>query len=240
MNKLLITVGLVAGLILLIPITSYILVYGRHLSDSQELWAHFGDFFGGVLNPIYALLALLALLYTISLQSAELRQATTEFRRSADSLQQQLDHYRDASRKEDLFKIIKNIDDDLEKIYETVVSPEGQIPVLKIGHVIHEGFRLRNSSDKSGSYEQFLNLASSSGSVVESVFMKLAVASGNLYKYLKKYQEIAGGESYISEYYRYKYFMLGQLLKDAGNIDKDIYEFYLSSVDIDVQQGHQK
>jgi uncharacterized membrane protein len=239
MNKLLIIVGTIAGVVLLIPIVSYISMYGYHLSDSQELWAQFGDFFGGLLNPIYALLAFLALLYTISLQSAELRQATTEFRRSADSMQQQLDHYKDAAKKEDLYKIIKDIDDDLEKIYETVVSPEGQQPVLNIGHVVHEGFRLRDSSEKSGSYQQFLAKASSSGSVVESVFLKLALASGNLYKYLIKYQELAGEENYVSEYYRYKYFMLGQLLKDAGNIDYEICEYYLSSVEIDVQQGHQ-
>ncbi|GAB6043725.1 hypothetical protein [Endothiovibrio diazotrophicus] len=240
MNKLLIIVGTIAGAVLLIPIVSYISMYGYHLSDSQELWAQFGDFFGGLLNPIYALLAFLALLYTISLQSAELRQATTEFRRSADSMQQQLDHYKDAAKKEDLYKIIKDIDDDLEKIYETVVSPEGQQPVLNIGHMVHEGFRLRNTPEKSGSYKQFLAIASSSGSVVESVFLRLALASVNLYKYLIKYQELAGGENYVSEYYRYKYFMLGQLLKDAGNIDDDICEYYLSSVARNVQQGHQK
>ena len=167
MNKLLIIVGTIAGVVLLIPVVSYISIYGYHLSDSQELWAQFGDFFGGLLNPIYALLAFLALLYTISLQSAELRQATTEFRRSADSMQQQLDHYKDAAKKEELYKIIKDIDDDLERIYEIVVSPEGQQPVLNIGHVVHEGFRLRNSSEKSGSYKRFLAIASSSGSVVE-------------------------------------------------------------------------
>lgn len=69
--------------------------------------------------------AFLALLYTISLRSAELRRATVEFRRSADSIQQQIDHYKDATKKDDLYKIIKDIDDELEVIYGTVVSPEG-------------------------------------------------------------------------------------------------------------------
>lgn len=240
MNKLLIIVGTVAGLVLLVPVISYVSMHGYHLSDSQELWAQFGDFFGGLLNPVYALLAFLALLYTISLQSAELRQATKEFRRSADSMQKQLDHYEDAAKKEDLYRIIKDIDDDLEKIYGTVVSPEGQQPALSIGHVVHEGFRLRNSSEKSGSYRQFLDMASSSGSLVESVYLQLALAGGNLYKYLIMYQEIAGRENYVSDYYRYKYFMLGQLLKDTGNVDEAICEYFLSSIDINVQQGHQK
>lgn len=238
MNKLLIIVGTVAGVVFLIPIILYISIHGYHLSDSHELWAQFGDYFGGLLNPIYALLAFLALLYTISLQSAEMRQATKEFRRSADSMQQQLNHYKNSARKEDLYKIIKDIDEDLKKIYEIVITQEGQQPILNIGHLVHEGFRLRDSLEKSESYKQFLSVASSSGSVVESVFLKLALASGNLYKYLTKYKDLAGNGNYVSEYYRYKYFMLGQLLKDAGNIDKNIYEYYLSFVEFKAQQDH--
>lgn len=240
MNKLLIIVGTIAGVVLLLPIVSYISMYGHHLSGSQELWAQFGDFFGGILNPVYAFLAFLALLYTISLQSAELRQATTEFRRSADSMQQQLDHYRDAAKKSDLYKIIKDIDDELEKIYGTVISPKGEQASLNIGHLVHEGFRLRNSTEKTASYKQFLDIASSSGSMVESVFQKLALAGGNLYRYLIKYQRISGGENYVCEYYRYKYFMLGQLLKDVGNVDGEICEYYLSSVDMGVRQCYKK
>lgn len=214
MNKLLIVVGTIAGVVLLIPIVSYVSMYGYQLSDSQELWAQFGDFFGGLLNPIYALLAFLALLYTISLQSVELRQTTTEFRRSADSMQQQLDHYKDTAKKEDLYRIIEDIDSDLEKLYETIVSPEGEKPVLNIGHVVHEGFRLRNSSEKSGVYQQFFTVALSSGGVLKSVFLKLTLSSKNLYKYLIRYEELAGGENYVSKYFR-------------------------SSPEIDLQQGHQ-
>lgn len=229
MNKLLVTIGIIAGLVLLVPTISYMLMHGYNLSTSQEVWGQFGDFFGGFLNPIYALLAFLALLYTISLQSAELRQATAEFRRSADSMQQQLDHYKNAAKKEDLYKIIKDVDDDLEKIYEVTVGASDNKTVLNIGHIVHEGFRLRYSSIKTVSYQQFLSVALDSESVVGSVFLKLALASGSLYRYLIKYQELAGDQNYVSEYYRYKYFMLGQLLSDAGNIDKEICEFYLSA-----------
>ena len=234
MKKLLITVGVLAALILLVPIASYTSIHGYTLSSSHEAWAQFGDFFGGLLNPVYALLAFLALLYTISLQSAELRQATTEFKRSADSMQQQLDHYKVSAQKDDLYKIIKDIDHDLERIYETTVGHDGQLSALNVGHIVHEGFRLRNNAAKSSSYHMFLKMASTSGSVIESIYLKLALTSSNLYEHLTKYQEIAGEYNYLSQYYRYKYFMLGQLLKDAGNVDRKICDYFLSSIKTNV------
>lgn len=221
--------GVVAGLLLLIPIAPYIWVYGFHWSDSQEIWGQFGDFFGGLLNPIYAFLAFLALLYTIAIQATELKLATTEFARQADSMQKQLDHNRLSAEKEDLFKIIKDIDDDLESILQTVVSPEHSEPELRVQHIIHEGFRLRHTPNKSDSYENFIVLAKSSGSIVESVYLRLALAAGSLYRYLNMYRVISNDSSYVADYFRYKHFMVGQLLKDVGNVDKEIYEFFLSA-----------
>lgn len=88
-NRVLISIAVVAGLFLIVPVASYINMYGDNLVYSHEKWAQFGDFFGGVLNPVYALLAFIALLYTINLQRTELRQARNEFRRSADALTDQ-------------------------------------------------------------------------------------------------------------------------------------------------------
>lgn len=56
--------------IMLIVLVSYIYNFSSlGLSTNQSEWAQFGDYFGGVLNPILAFLAFLALLKTISLQS---------------------------------------------------------------------------------------------------------------------------------------------------------------------------
>lgn len=85
-NRVLIAIAVVAGLLVIAPVSGYIFMYGYNPVYSHEKWAQFGDFFGGVLNPIYALLAFIALLYTINLQRTELRHARNEFRRSADAL----------------------------------------------------------------------------------------------------------------------------------------------------------
>lgn len=48
------------------------------LDRSIEKWAQVGDFFGGTLNPIFAYLALIALLYTIKLQLEALKMSKEE------------------------------------------------------------------------------------------------------------------------------------------------------------------
>lgn len=199
MNRILIVIGTVAGIILLVPVIPYVSMYGFHWVNSQEVWGQFGDFFGGLLNPIYAFLAFLALLYTTSLQAAE-------FKRTANSMQQQLNHLKHSAEKEDIFKIIKDIDDDLEAILKTVVSPDGAQTELNVNHIIHEGFRLRNESIKTQSYNDFISLANSSGSIVESVYLRLALSIGSLFRHLNMYYEISNESSYVSDYFRYKYF----------------------------------
>ena len=69
--------------IIVIPIVfvagSYALFFGlinnRSLSGNPEQWGQFGDFFGGTLNPIYALLAFAGVLITIHLQAKQLEEA---------------------------------------------------------------------------------------------------------------------------------------------------------------------
>lgn len=231
MNRLLIYISIVAGLLMTAPVVLYVSMHGVGLSDSHEIWAQFGDFFGGILNPVYAFLAFLALLYTISMQAVEMRLATAEFKRSADSMQMQLKQSLESAKKDDLYRIIKDIDDEMNLLYELVVSPDGYSPKLKVTHLIHEGFRLRNSSVKSQSYSDFLRQASSSGTLVEAAFFRLAKASGNLFKYLVLYQEISGVGNQVTEYYRYKHFMLGQLLLDSKNVEGSICNFFLSAVE---------
>lgn len=57
----------------------YFINFGfQGLSKDQEVWAQFGDYFGGVLNPVFAFLAFIALLITINLQNKALSQSKKE------------------------------------------------------------------------------------------------------------------------------------------------------------------
>ncbi len=63
--------------------------FGSELSSNQEMWGQFGDYIGGTLNPLFAFTALLALLYTIKLQSKELRNSAKQLKKSAIALESQ-------------------------------------------------------------------------------------------------------------------------------------------------------
>lgn len=62
---------------------------GYELSDNPEVWAWFGEYLGGILSATFAFAALIALLYSIHLQSIELRNSTEQLEKSAKALEQQ-------------------------------------------------------------------------------------------------------------------------------------------------------
>jgi hypothetical protein len=45
------------------------------IDDDQNTWGTFGDYVGGLLNPFFALIGLIAILYTVYLQSKELHES---------------------------------------------------------------------------------------------------------------------------------------------------------------------
>jgi len=58
-------------------------------SIGTSSFGEWGDFFGGVLNPVLTFLTFMGLLITIVIQQTELKEARKEFKRSADALQDQ-------------------------------------------------------------------------------------------------------------------------------------------------------
>lgn len=81
-----------ALLIALMLLCSFVLKFGVTPSEDQGEWGQFGDFVGGILNPLFSIIGLLALLYTIVLQSEELRRSTRELKSSAKALRRQNRH----------------------------------------------------------------------------------------------------------------------------------------------------
>jgi hypothetical protein len=78
------------GKVITIPIAILLVTYLCNFafklpSTSPEQWGQMGDFFGGMLNPILAFASFIALLYTIRIQSAELRLTRDELQKSASA-----------------------------------------------------------------------------------------------------------------------------------------------------------
>jgi hypothetical protein len=79
-------IGAAAAVVVL---TVYATNFFGPLSSKTESWGQFGDYVGGLLNPTFSFLALLALLATLGLQVRELRLSVRELANSADALSKQ-------------------------------------------------------------------------------------------------------------------------------------------------------
>lgn len=88
LKNLLIFLGLISLIFILTILGLYIYNFAYlGLSSEQEVWAQFGDFMGGTLNPILAFFAFIALLYTIKLQSNALKISKDELTASRKELE---------------------------------------------------------------------------------------------------------------------------------------------------------
>jgi Putative phage abortive infection protein len=83
--------GVVAALVVF---AAYIVKFQGPLSSDPAAWGQFGDYLGGLLNPTFAFLALLALLATLGVQMRELRHSVRELANSAAALKSQNDTLR--------------------------------------------------------------------------------------------------------------------------------------------------
>ena len=91
--KILFGAALAAIVLLVVVLCLYFWRFHEGFSSENADWGTFGDFVGGTLNPIFSLLAFFALLYTIKLQSRELRNSSEQLKKSAGSLETQNKHW---------------------------------------------------------------------------------------------------------------------------------------------------
>lgn len=225
-NRVLIVVAIVAAMILLVPIVGYVFMYGSSPVYSHEKWAQFGDFFGGLLNPLYAFLAFLALLYTINIQRTELKQARAEFRRSADAAQQQIDHLKLSAKQEDLIRIIQLIDQEIGQLRQTLVSEPGAQPKITIDHIAHEVYRQSNGQLPTGAFAEFLTVARTPGTVVEALYTQLTTAISELSSYLQELEGVSDSQGSVVQYFKRKNERIVGLIRSAGGVDQKVLSYF--------------
>lgn len=79
---------LLAAIVAFIVLGVYFFNFSGVFGD-QESFGQFGDYVGGVLNPIFAFLTICLLLLSIHVQLQELKETREEIRRSAEAFEQQ-------------------------------------------------------------------------------------------------------------------------------------------------------
>ncbi len=100
-----------------------ILLVNKNIKD----FGQWGDFFGGILNPILTFLTFIGLMITIVLQQLELKESRKEFKKSAKSLKKQAKHMEIQTFENTFFKMLElhnNIVENL-KYKKQIIIPQG-------------------------------------------------------------------------------------------------------------------
>jgi len=77
LKKVLLLLGLLSVFYLVLLLALFFTRF-RNPSDHLSDWANFGNFLGGAAGPVFSLISLLAILYTIGLQTKEISRASFE------------------------------------------------------------------------------------------------------------------------------------------------------------------
>ena len=134
-----------ALLIAVLLLTLFIRKFGFLTADTQDAWGQFGDFIGGILNPLFSVIGLLALLYTIVLQSTEMQNSTKELKASAKSLEKQNKHYARQQFDANFFQLLNIHRDVTDKL---LVDSNSGVQVIE-GKIFQLEWRVRrNPSDE--------------------------------------------------------------------------------------------
>ena len=105
------------------------------LSGKTQTWAEFGDFFGGVTNPIIALLALIGLMVTIRLQQKEFKHLKNEMHFQNGHLSDQAAFYEKERVKAEAAVVLDHLLNEIYKLSERKLRSR---QILKDGVVVDE------------------------------------------------------------------------------------------------------
>ncbi|WP_448189344.1 hypothetical protein [Azospirillum sp. sgz301742] len=194
-EKLLIRVGIVAAGFSAFFWGLYLFRWGLSFGVKRDEWGQAGDFIGGTLNPFFALLSFIALLYMISLQRRELSYTRSELQQSREIAKQQVDHFKKEAFRAELVKVMETLEKDLEEYCDkkTIASRE-EINV-------HLGEARRNLDAAQAQYAPYVP---SPGSI-DWKAVKAAECLEQIDAYLSHYRNASNGNSPVEHYYRHKY-----------------------------------
>ncbi|WP_051361315.1 hypothetical protein [Desulfuromonas sp. TF] len=225
----------VAVLAACIAIGAYVLKFDAGLSSNPEIWGQFGDYIGGVLNPFFALLGLIALLLTIVLQSRELEYTRQELRNSSIALegsreiaQQQKDLLNTQDQKEDIYRVINFIYEEIKLILSRRINFN-----LIINETIDQ--RKMKIEDIFGRRKEILNesirLLSPRFHVQEADYFN--VNKDNLNDFIMRLRELSfylnifdslSGKYYLTDFYRQRLFDIIMDMHGQEYIEVDLVD----------------
>lgn len=194
-----------------LALAPWAMVFHGPLSNSASDRAAFGGYLGGVLSPLIAAFALIALLRTIEQQQIQIEQ-----------LQRQ-------GAKEDIWRVIEKIENDFEAVLRRhpikanyggrVYEYSGLDVVFNITFMEYDQVML-NKADVEKSFEGKEHIPRDDPHIY--AFEMFGMAAGHLNQlrlYVEKYAEIAGSNA-MSKYFQRKYKIPYQRFVERGYLEE--------------------
>jgi len=228
MNRRILFAAFALSLLLVtVVVRAYVDQFGTVLSARQDVWGQFGDYFAGLLNPIFSLLAFGALMYSLLLQHEESLKNQQRFDAQYSIAKKEFDDYVKEKLASELLTVIRDIDARLDDVRNTKVSPPEAQPALTVALMVAEGNRVRHPLDHSDSYTTFISLARESGTIVEAIVRDLASLVSEMRDVLSQFSNYRGtAQAPLIVYYSNKTCPLITVLEDVGAVDHTLREFF--------------
>lgn len=219
LSILILGLGLVS---FLAAIGIYISAFGTDLSDVHSRWSEFGDFFGGLLNPVLAFLAIVMLFITLMSQMNEFRESVKHLESSAKTAREELDLIRSQTTDNEVLAVLGNADQQISLLLQSEVSDAGSTPRLTIFHLCLESGRFSSAQEWTLGYARFVEQAQTPGSVVWSYVHALSETVGRVAEILEAYSLRHAGEySPTMMYYHHRMVGLTRMLADTGYMSEE-------------------
>ncbi|WP_277588457.1 hypothetical protein [Pseudomonas chlororaphis] len=138
----------------------YLDMFGINRIHDQAIWGAFGDYFGGILNPIFALFAFLGVLWSLDLQMKQVRQLALD------------------KKADEILQVVKDIDARLAELLQTNIGEASGFDI-HILHMVAEAGRGAKQKGDSNSYKQFLQISTAPGSLVEAAVREILTSGFN-------------------------------------------------------------
>lgn len=113
---------IVAVVCIFVSLYFYVSTFSGALLAEHDKWGQFGDYLGGILNPVFGFFGLIALLATLALQSEELQLSTKELAKSAVVLQQQHDVLIQQNFENTFFQLLRRYSDLITEFRYQILS----------------------------------------------------------------------------------------------------------------------
>lgn len=181
------------------------------LSGDKSDWGAFGDFFGGTLNPLFALFAFLAVLHSLRIQMNQTKQFAVD------------------KQNEEILAVIKDLDARLDRLMMSSVGTPDASPLV-VHHMIAESERGLGPLEGSDGYAGFIAIARQPGSLVEATVRELRSCVITMHDFTLRYPRMDEGRyAPIIDYYILKTSRVVTMLRDVGGLPENVCRFYPKS-----------